>query len=158
MTTLEFVGVVAVGVLYGWLWADPGAKLLAPLKWVVNRALTRPVGTTNPPRRPNQGAVGAAGDAISNVYYSLVRTFGGPKARVARSGRVAGWVRHRFDCPVCMGFDASLAATWHFTRDASWGLLVWPAAAAGVHLAWQHTLGVARDLAEAASTLADKET
>lgn len=156
MTALEFVAVVLAAVLYGWLWADPSAKLLAPLKWAANRALTRRV-PSSAPRPKSEGVFDKASAGITGLSYSFVRAFGGPNGRVARLGPVWNWLRHRLDCPVCMGFDASLAATWYFTREPSWGLLVWPAAAAGAHLVWQHVLGVARDMADALTTLADSK-
>lgn len=117
MTPLEFLAITAAGVLYGWLWADPSARLLAPIEWAVDRV--------------------------------LYKESEGPGIRFARKGPIWTWFRYRRNCPVCMGFDASLLATWHFTREASWDLLAWPVAAAGIHLIWQHTLGVAHDLVDA---------
>lgn len=50
-----------------------------------------------------------------------------------------GWLMHRLDCPICMGFDMTVAAAFMLGWQG-WDSVAVIAAANGIHIAWMSWL------------------
>lgn len=143
MTSVEFAAVVLVEILYGWLWCDPSAHLLDPItRFTDRRILSRHYrDSIEPaPEGAHEAMVHTVERVLAQSWYTIRDTILGPPETEPRPGPFWKFWRHRRNSPVSMGFDAGVLAVLYFTRTLGWALLVWPVAAAGVHVVWMALL------------------
>jgi hypothetical protein len=131
---IETVIVVALaGVLWGWLWCSPDAHLLDPIRHPLMRLTTKPYEV---PVDPPTTLI----ESWTNAARSIGEAFGTDSPdRILREGRGWQFIRDRLSCPVCMGFDATVAAAFMLGWQG-WPSVAIVAAANGAHVAWMSWL------------------
>lgn len=121
MTVFDFVLVNLVGIAAGWLWCDPSAHFLDPLKALSSRALYKI--TPPPPDSP-----GVPGSAV-------------PRRHGRRGGAVVRWIINGNRCPPCVGAYAVTGSYFALAYPLAWDLPVVVLAATALHVMWQKLAG-----------------